>query len=155
MQVRVTAQSQTHRLRERLEAAAVSHGAELRADLPNVRVTALAGAPDGLAFFCNMEPIRVHSLLASGDGEPLPRDVEVRGLEVPASGIEAIEVYPIGTLQDNDRLPPFPRLTPCAGLWSSTPAAIAATRGRRVGQTKMRNRGNTLDVLVIWTKGRR
>lgn len=87
MQVRVTAQSQTHRLRERLEAAAVSHGAELRADLPNVRVTALAGAPDGLAFFCNMEPIRVHTLLASGDGEPLPRDVEVRGLEVPASGI--------------------------------------------------------------------
>ena len=87
MQVRVTAQSQTHRLRERLETAAVSHGAEIRADLRNVRVTALAGVPDGLAFFCNMEPIRVQTLLACGDGGPLPRDVEVSGLDVPESGI--------------------------------------------------------------------
>src|SRR2546422_2049853 len=34
----ITAQSQSFKLRERLEEAKVSHGQEVRADLPNVRV---------------------------------------------------------------------------------------------------------------------
>lgn len=87
MQVRVTAQSQPHRLRERLEEVAVSHGAELRADLRNVRVTALAGASDGVVFFCNMEPVRVREALAPGDGRPLPQGVQLGGLRVPVSGV--------------------------------------------------------------------
>src|SRR3989449_2050943 len=38
MEARITAQSQSFKLRERLEEAKVSHGQEVRADLPNVRV---------------------------------------------------------------------------------------------------------------------
>ncbi len=38
MEARVTAQSQSYRLRERMQEAKVSHGQEIRADLPNVRV---------------------------------------------------------------------------------------------------------------------
>jgi hypothetical protein len=69
-------------------------------------------------------------------------------------GIESVEVYPAGTLQDQDRLPSFPRMTPCELLWSNTPAAIDYRRGR-VGQTRMRNRGNRFNVVVIWTRSRR
>jgi hypothetical protein len=79
-------------------------------------------------------------------------DLAIQDID-PAS-IDAIEVYPIGTLQEQDRLPSFPPLTPCGQLWSATPAANMA-RGRRVGQTRTRNRGNILDVLVIWTRSRR
>lgn len=74
--------------------------------------------------------------------------------DIDPESIEAIEVYPTGTLQDQDRLPSFPPLTPCGRLWGATPAATVAG-GPRVGQTKMRNRGNIFDVLVIWTRGRR
>jgi len=42
MEARITAQSQSFKLRERLEEAKVSHGQEVRADLPNVRVAVLA-----------------------------------------------------------------------------------------------------------------
>ncbi|MGH7700011.1 MAG: hypothetical protein ACREMJ_05780 [Gemmatimonadales bacterium] len=51
-----------------------------------MRVLALAGAPDGQIFFCNMGPIRVTQILHPGDGRPAPGDVSVEGLEVPASG---------------------------------------------------------------------
>lgn len=87
MQARVNAQSQAHRLHERLGEAAVSHGASVRADLRSVRVTALVGTSDGLAFFCNMEPVRVREVLSRGDGGPLPQGVELAGLEVPAAGL--------------------------------------------------------------------
>lgn len=87
MQVHVTAQSQPHRLRERLSEAAVSHGAALRADLHNVRVTALVGSSDAVAFFCTMEPVQVRELYARGDGGPLPTGVELGGLEVPGPGV--------------------------------------------------------------------
>jgi hypothetical protein len=87
MEVRVNAQSQVYRLRERLTEAAVSHGAAVRADLRNVRVTSVPGTPDGLVFFCNMEPIRVRELLAYGDGGPLPHGIELGGLNVPNGGV--------------------------------------------------------------------
>ena len=38
MQVRLTAHSQSHRLRERMEEAGVRHGQEVRADVRGVRV---------------------------------------------------------------------------------------------------------------------
>jgi hypothetical protein len=89
MQVRVTAQSQPHRLRERLEEVAVSHGEEIRADVRNVRVTASAGAPEGVgvAFFCNMAPLSVRQVLTRGDGGPLPAELDLTGLEVPYAGV--------------------------------------------------------------------
>jgi hypothetical protein len=86
MEARVTSQSQPFRLRERMEEAKLLHGQELRADLLNVRVTALAGGAEGQALFCNMGPIRVREVLQRGDDRPLPTNVILRGLEVPISG---------------------------------------------------------------------
>ncbi len=86
MEARVTSQSQPFRLMERMEEAKMFHGQEVRADLPNVRVTALAGGRDGQALFCNMGPIRVREILNRGDDRPLPIKVSLQGLEVPTSG---------------------------------------------------------------------
>ena len=93
MEPRVTAHSQTHRLRERMGEAAIRHGQEARVDLPGIRVTASApawaGAPNsemGVIFFCTMGSIRVHEVLAEGDGGPLPAEVVLEGLAVPEPG---------------------------------------------------------------------
>jgi len=86
MEARVTSQSQLFRLRQRMEEAKVFHGQEVRADLPNVRVTALAGSGEGQALFCNIGPIRVREVLQRGDDQPLSTDVTLQGLEVPMSG---------------------------------------------------------------------
>ena len=86
MEARVTSQSQPFRLMERMEEANILHGQELRADLPHVRVTALAGRGEGQALFCHLGPIRIREVLHPGDGRPLPTDVTLRGLEVPIAG---------------------------------------------------------------------
>ena len=86
MEARITAQSQPFKLIERMEEAKVYHGQEIRADLPNVRVTALPGGREGQVFFCTMGPIRVREILNRGDDRPLPSNVAVEGLEVPTSG---------------------------------------------------------------------
>ena len=86
MEAHVTAQSQPLRLVERMQEAKVSHGQEIRADLPNVRVTALAGSREGEVFFCTMGPIRVREILHVGDYRPLPTNVLVEGLQVATAG---------------------------------------------------------------------
>jgi hypothetical protein len=93
MEAHVTAYSQAHRLRERMEKAEVPHVQEIRADLPGIRVTAAirnwftgrtVGA--GQVFFCTMGPIRVREIKSAGDGEPLPSNAVVQGLKVPGEG---------------------------------------------------------------------
>jgi len=86
MEAGVTLQSQSFRLRERMHEANISHGQEIRADLPNIRVVALAGGGEGLALFCTMGPIRVRATLNRGDGGPLPTDVTLEGLRVAGPG---------------------------------------------------------------------
>jgi hypothetical protein len=93
MEPRVMAHSQTHRLRERMAEAAIGHGQEVRADLPGIRVTAefadWRSAPNpnvGTVFFCTMGSIRIHEVLAPGDGQPLPSEVILEGLVVPEPG---------------------------------------------------------------------
>ena len=86
MEARVTAHSQSLRLVERMQEAKIYHGQEIRADLPDVRVTALVGGREGQVFFCTMGPIRVREILHRGDGRPLPTNVAVEGLEVPTAG---------------------------------------------------------------------
>jgi len=82
MEAGVTLQSQSFRLRERMEEANISHGQEIRADLPNISVLALAGSGDGQALFCNLGPIRVREILNRGDDRPLPSDVTLEGVQV-------------------------------------------------------------------------
>jgi hypothetical protein len=93
MEARVTANSQANRLRERIAQTEVGHGQEIRADLPGIRVNALARdwftARDkgkGEVLFCTMGPIRVRKVTIPGDGRPLPSNVIVEGLVVPRSG---------------------------------------------------------------------
>jgi hypothetical protein len=86
MEAGVTLQSQSFRLRERMQEANISHGQEIRADLPNIRVVALAGGGEGQALFCTMGPIRVRETLNRGDGGPLPTDVTLEGLRVAGPG---------------------------------------------------------------------
>jgi hypothetical protein len=93
MEARVSAYSQSHRLRERMAQAEVRHGQEIRADLPGIRVTAMSrnwfsGRPNGKAevFFCTMGPIQVRETTTPGDWGPLPENVIVQGLEVPSEG---------------------------------------------------------------------
>jgi hypothetical protein len=86
MEAGITLQSQTFRLRERMQEANISHGQEIRADLPNIRVVALAGGGEGQALFCTMGSIRVRETLNRGDGGPLPTDVTLEGLRVSGPG---------------------------------------------------------------------
>ncbi|HKT59260.1 MAG TPA: hypothetical protein VJQ46_04370 [Gemmatimonadales bacterium] len=93
MEVRVTANSQAYRLKERMEQAEVRHGQEIRADLPGIQVRtsppAWIGARQaehGEVFFCNMGPIRLRSVTIAGDGMPLPNAARVQGLNIVADG---------------------------------------------------------------------
>jgi hypothetical protein len=93
MEARVTSYSQSERLRERMSQAEVRHGQEIRADLPGIRVEAMgrnwfSGKPsrNGVVFFCTMGPITVRETTAPGDGGPLPSNVILEGLEIPAEG---------------------------------------------------------------------
>jgi len=93
MEAHVTAYSQAHRLRERMDQAEVRHGQEIRADLPGIRVTArgrhwLTGRPTGKGevFFCTMGPVRVRETTTPGDGGPLPENVVLQGLDVATDG---------------------------------------------------------------------
>jgi hypothetical protein len=92
MEARVTANSQVHRLKERLEQAEVRHGQEIRADLPGIMVTAARSwlgsrqSDKGEVFFCSMGPIRLRSAMIGGDGKALPDEAVVQGLNVSAEG---------------------------------------------------------------------
>ena len=93
MEARITGYSQVERLRLRIEQANVRHGQEIRADLPGIRVVAMAGSwftrrnrRKGEILFCNMGPIRVREVTSPGDGLPLPAKVVVEGLVVPGDG---------------------------------------------------------------------
>jgi hypothetical protein len=81
------------RLRLRIEQANVRHGQEIRADLPGIRLVAMAGAwftrrnsRKGEILFCNMGPMRVREVATPGDGLPLPTQVIVERLVVPGEG---------------------------------------------------------------------
>src|SRR5439155_2979547 len=86
MEARVTAQSQSLRLVERMAEAQLHHGQDVRADLLDVRVLARAGASEAEVRFCAMGPVRVRDVLDSGDYRALPTEVALEGLIVPISG---------------------------------------------------------------------
>jgi hypothetical protein len=75
---------------------------------------------------------------------------EVVLTDVDPKDVAALEVYVPGTLEDRDRLPPFPRNTPCEGLWASVPPPFS----RQNTRVPVQKRGNRLIAIVIWTRGR-
>jgi hypothetical protein len=93
MEARVTAYSQSNRLRDRMAEADVRHGQEVRADVRGVRVQlaspAWFGRHDivkGDVFFCTMGPFEVRRVSIEGDGGPLPECTVLDGLRVPVEG---------------------------------------------------------------------
>jgi hypothetical protein len=93
MEARVTAYSQSHRLRERMAEADVHHGEEIRADVRGVRVQLASpgwiGRRDivrGDVFFCTMGPVEVRRVSIEGDGGPLPDRAILDGLRVSVEG---------------------------------------------------------------------
>ena len=93
MEARVTAYSQSNRLRDRMAEAEVGHGEEVRADVHGVRVQ--LGGParlgrrnivKGDVFFCTMGPVEVRRVSIEGDGGPLPEQTILEGLQVPVEG---------------------------------------------------------------------
>lgn len=102
-----------------------------------------------------------HSLLSRGlvipggciywNGKPR---TELALQDIDPKDVESVEIYPPGTLEDPGGLPPFPRLTPCEGLWAAPISTRQAGRGG-TPRRPVRDRGNTLIAIVIWTRGRR
>jgi hypothetical protein len=93
MEARVTAYSQSHRLKERMTEAEVRHGQEIRADVRGVRVQlaspewfARRDTIKGDVFFCTMGPVQVRRVSIEGDGGPLPERTILQGLRVPGEG---------------------------------------------------------------------
>jgi hypothetical protein len=93
MEARVTAYSQSNRLRDRMAEADVRHGQEVRADVRGVRVQlaspAWFGRQDkvkGEVFFCTMGQFQVRRVSIEGDGGPLPESAVLDGLRVPVEG---------------------------------------------------------------------
>jgi hypothetical protein len=100
MRPHVAVESQSLRLKERLQEAKISHNEESRVDLPGIRVTAFnrpfslvrlvrpetARPVRGVVYFCTMGRIRVREVLKAGDGRPLPETAVLDGLEVTEAG---------------------------------------------------------------------
>ena len=93
MEARVTAYSQSHRLKERMTEADIHHGQEIRADVRGVRVQlaspewfARGGKVKGDVFFCTMGPVQVRRVTIEGDGGPLPDRAVLDGFRVPGEG---------------------------------------------------------------------
>ena len=93
MEARVTAYSQSNRLRDRMAEADVRHGEEVRADVRGVRVQlsspAWIGRRDivkGDVFFCTMGQVEVRRVSIEGDGGALPEHTALEGLQVPIEG---------------------------------------------------------------------
>ena len=104
MQLIVTSDSQTDRLRRRATEARLSHGQEVRVDVPRIRVARRptpvrrllawlwngARGPKpvspGEIYFCEVGPLTVRQQVAAGDGGPMPSTVVVDGLTAPDAG---------------------------------------------------------------------
>jgi len=92
------------------------------------------------------------------DGKARP-DVFLQ--DIDPKDVEALEVYPPGTLNDRDRLPLFQPQTDCQNLWGTAPPEADARgqpRRRAVAtprRTPRRSLGNTILMVVVWTRGRR
>jgi hypothetical protein len=110
-----------------------------------------------------------HALLSRGlvipggciymNGKPR---TELALTDIDPKDVDALEVYVPGTLEDNDRLPPFPIGTPCEFLWGNSAAqssrgrapSLGAVRNPGTAPPRHRGRGNIMIAIVIWTRGR-
>jgi hypothetical protein len=101
--VTVTSFSQPHVLQTRMKEEKMSHGGTVKATLSPVR---LEMNHDGIVmYFCPMKSLHILEVVTPGDGNSIPAQAKVEGLNVPADykpgfyELENIELTSNGTIQ--------------------------------------------------------
>lgn len=82
--------------------------------------------------------------------------------DIDPKDVEALEVYPPGTIGDRDRLAIFPLGTPCENLWGAVTLPPPTRRELSNGDRRRTNRtrtststANTMTTVIVWTRSRR
>ena len=101
--VTITSFSQPHVLQSKMKEEKMSHGGTVKANLSPVRLEMSHGGV--VMYFCPMKDLRILEVIAEGDGNTIPAQAKVEGLNVPMdykSGfyeLENIELTSNGTIQ--------------------------------------------------------
>lgn len=82
-------QSQSHKLRRRLEEAGFTHGDGARVHLSGVELEESKKGPK--VYFCRVGPVHIVEPLEEGDGKALPDEAELSGLVFPDEGLHRLE----------------------------------------------------------------
>lgn len=102
LEAQVGKQSQSHKLKERLQEAGITHGETARVDLSGIRVgSADRGGrkkvKEPQVYFCRVGPVRVVERLEDGDGGPLPEEAELADVSFPRRGVHHLESVVVHT----------------------------------------------------------
>lgn len=101
--VTVTSFSQPHVLQSKMKEEKMSHGGTVKANLSPVRLEMNHGGV--VMYFCPMKSLEVLEIIAEGDGDNIPAQAKIEGLNVPAdykSGfyeLENVELTSNGSIQ--------------------------------------------------------
>jgi hypothetical protein len=81
-EVRITASSQPHVLRQRMQEEQLTHGETVTANLSPVRLERMY-SDEPVLYFCPMKKLEIVQVVASGDGGSLPTQATLEGFAVP------------------------------------------------------------------------
>lgn len=101
--VTTTSFSQANVLQAKMKEEKLSHGETVKANISPVRLDMDHGAV--VMYFCPMKTLQVLEVVAKGDGDSIPAEVKVEGLNVPsdyASGfynLRNVELTSNGSIQ--------------------------------------------------------
>lgn len=102
-QVNVTAFSQPNVLQRRMQEEKMSHGGTVRANLSPVR---LEMEHSGVVmYFCPMRKLEILEVILEGDGENIPAEARITGLNIPSGfkpglyELENVELSSNGDIQ--------------------------------------------------------
>lgn len=88
-EAQVSKQSQSHKLKERLQGAGMTHGESARVHLSGVEIKKNKEGPR--VYFCRVGPVQVVEQMEEGDGKALPEEAELDGLAFPDEGLHRLE----------------------------------------------------------------
>lgn len=101
--VTTTSFSQPHVLHTRMKEEKMSHGGTVRANLSPVRLEMDRGAV--IMYFCPVRKLEILEVMAEGDGNDIPAEVKIEGLNISSHFtpgyyvLENIELTSNGTIQ--------------------------------------------------------
>ena len=80
-QVILTASSQPHVLRKRMQEEEMTHGETVTVNISPVRIERVF-RDEAVLYFCPMKKIEILEIVAAGDGGSLPSEATLEGLEI-------------------------------------------------------------------------